>query len=62
MTNASDGTEQDGQRSEVSEVEGTATGADAVPDKTTGTAPEGAAFDHDTEREDEGGDTTIRDA
>ena len=52
--------ESDGQRSEVAEVEGTATGADAVPDKTSGTVPRGAAFD-DPERDDEPGDPTIRD-
>jgi len=59
MTNESE-SQQDGQRSEVAEVDGPITGADAIPDKTTGTVPRGAAFD-DPERKDEPGDPTIRD-
>jgi hypothetical protein len=64
MTNAphDDGRDddRDGTRSEVSETDGPVGGADAVPDKTSGTAPRGAAFEGQT-AEDEPGDPSIRD-
>ena len=60
MTNAPHDDDPDGTRSEVSETDGPVGGADAVPDKTSGSTPKGAAFDQETS-DDESGDRSVRD-
>ena len=61
MTHSSD-TSDDGTRSEVAETDGPVAGADAVPDKTSGTAAKGSSFDDDdTDEGDDRADTSVRD-